>query len=107
MQFQPQLANETWDPVYTDNGTNKFNSFLHTFLNIFEGSFFLVKYRSIHRNKNGWITQEIKISCVHKGDYTYSRDRNDAVMKAFYIKYHKILNIVIQEAKKQHYNRHS
>jgi hypothetical protein len=30
---------------------------------------------------------------------------NDAVIKAFYIKYCKILNKVIEEAKKQHYNR--
>jgi hypothetical protein len=65
MQFQLQLANETWESIYIDNDTNnKFNSFLHTFLNIFEASF-PVKYKSIHR-KNGWITQGIKISCEHK-----------------------------------------
>jgi len=59
MQFQLQLANETLESVYTDNDTNsKFNSFLHTFLNIFEASF-PVKYKSIHRNKNGWIIQGI------------------------------------------------
>jgi len=48
--------------VYTDKDTSKrFNSFLHTFLNIFEASF-PVKYKNIHRNKYGWITQRIKIS---------------------------------------------
>jgi hypothetical protein len=51
-----------------------------------------------------------------KGDYTHSRarehthtyssrDSNDAITKAFYIKYCKILNEVIQQAKIQHYNR--
>jgi hypothetical protein len=60
MQFQIQLENEIWESVYTVNDTNnKFNSFLCTFLNIFEVSF-LIKYKSIHRNKNGLIKQEIK-----------------------------------------------
>jgi hypothetical protein len=91
--------------------TVSFNFLLHTFLNIFEASF-LVKYKSIHRNKKGWITQGIKISCeyrrrlyTHTHTHTHSRDNNDAVIKVFYIKYCKILNKVIQEAKKQHYNR--
>jgi hypothetical protein len=34
-----------------------------------------------------------------------SRDSNDAVIKALYFKFYKILNIVIQEAKKQHHYR--
>jgi hypothetical protein len=79
MKFQLQLANETSESVYIDNDTNnKFNFFLHTFLNTFEASF-PVKYKSIHRNKNGWITQ--------------------AVIKSSYIRYCKILNKLIQEAK--------
>jgi hypothetical protein len=66
MQFQLQLANGAWESVYIDNDTNnKFNSFLCTFLNIFEASF-PVKYKSIHRNMNGWITQGIKLSCERK-----------------------------------------
>jgi hypothetical protein len=78
---------------------------MHTFLNIFEARF-RVKHKSKHRNKNGCITQGIKTSCEHKRRlYTYSRDNYDAVIKAFYNKYCKILNKVIQEAKKQHYNR--
>jgi hypothetical protein len=93
MQFQLQLANDTWESVYIDNGTNnKSNSFLHIFLSIFEASF-PVKYKSIHKNKNGWITQGIKISCECKRRlYIYSRDSNDAVIEVFYIKYWKILN---------------
>jgi hypothetical protein len=66
------------------------------FLSISEASF-PVKYKSIHRNKNGWITQGIKIFCEHKRIlYTYSRDGNYAVIKAFY---------VIQVTKKQHHFR--
>jgi len=61
MQFQLQLPNEAWESVYVDNNTNnKFNSFLCTFLNIIDASF-PVKYKSTHRNKNGWITQGINI----------------------------------------------
>jgi len=82
-----------------------FNSFLHTFLNTFKASF-PGKCKSIHRNNNGWITQGIKIFCEHKRRlYIYIRERNDAIIKAFYMKWCKILNKVIQEAKKQHYNR--
>jgi hypothetical protein len=66
MQFQLQLANETWVSVYIDNDTNnKFNYVLHAFLNIFQVTF-PVKYKSIQRNKNGWITQGIKIFFEHK-----------------------------------------
>jgi hypothetical protein len=65
MQLQLQFANETSESVHIDNTNNKVRSFLHIFLNIFEGSF-PVKYKSIRRNKNGWIAQAIKISCEHK-----------------------------------------
>jgi hypothetical protein len=100
MQFQLQLANETWESVNIDNDiSSKFYFFLHTFLNIFEASF-PVRYKSIHRNKNGWIVQGIKISCECKRRlYIYSRDSNDAIMKAFYIKYCKGLDKVTREAK--------
>jgi len=60
IQFQLQLANESWESSHIDNDTNsKFNSFLHTFLNIF-GASFPVKYKSMHRNNNVWTTQGIK-----------------------------------------------
>jgi hypothetical protein len=66
MQFQIQLANESWECVRIDSDTiNMFDSFLHIFLNIFEASF-PVKYESIHRNKNSWNLQGIKISCECK-----------------------------------------
>jgi hypothetical protein len=37
--------------------------------------------------------------------YIYSKESSDSVIKAFYIEYYKILNTVIQKAKKQHCNR--
>jgi hypothetical protein len=40
-----------------------------------------------------------------KRAYKHNRGSNDAVIKAFYIKYCKILNKVKQKAKRQHYNR--
>jgi hypothetical protein len=42
---------------------------------------------------------------MHVHTHTHSRDSNDAVIKAFYITYCEILNKVIQQAKRQHYNR--
>jgi hypothetical protein len=37
--------------------------------------------------------------------YTYSTGSSDAIIKAFYINYFKILNKVIQKAKREHYIR--
>jgi len=41
----------------------------------------------------------MKTSPERKGDYTESRDSYDAIIKAFYIKYCKILNKVTLKAK--------
>jgi hypothetical protein len=88
------MSHNKWHVIYIDNDTNnKFNSFLHTFPNIFE-------YKSTHRNKNCWITQGIKISYDHKRRLNmHNRDSNEAVKKAFNIKLGKILTKGIQEAK--------
>jgi hypothetical protein len=60
MQFQLLLKSETWESVYKDNDTNnKFNSFLYSFLNIFEASF-PITHKSIGKINNYWITQGIK-----------------------------------------------
>jgi hypothetical protein len=106
MQFQLLLKNETWESVYKDQDINKkFNSFLCTFLNIFEASF-PMKYESIGKIKNDWVTLGIKMPCKRKRSlYIYSRNSNDPIQELFYIKYCKILNNVIKEAKKQHYSR--
>jgi hypothetical protein len=41
MQFYLQLTNKSWESVYTDDTNNKFDSFLHTFPNIFEDSLYI------------------------------------------------------------------
>jgi hypothetical protein len=39
-QFKCLLENETWEPIFENRDTNcKFNSFLFTFIKIFEASF--------------------------------------------------------------------
>jgi ribosomal protein L33 len=82
-----------------------FNSFLRTFLNIFEASF-PVNYRRTNKGKKDWITQGIKISCKHKRSlYTFTTNSNDPKAKAHYTKYCQILKKVIKEAKKLHYGR--
>jgi hypothetical protein len=82
-----------------------FNSFLSTFLNIFEASF-PVKNNNTHNKKNEWIMQGIKTSCKHKRSlYTFTKNDNDLKAKARYINYGRILKKVIRESKKQHYSR--
>ena len=83
-----------------------FNSFLNTFLHVFETSF-PVKYRSIKDRKNAWIPQGIKISYKQKRSlYTLTKNSNDPKAKACYIMQCKILKKkVTKEAKKQFYDR--
>jgi hypothetical protein len=81
-----------------------FNSFLSIFLNIFEASF-PVKYKSTNNKKNDWITQGIKISCIVKEVYTFTKNSNDPKAKAHYVNYCRIIKKVIREAKKQHCSR--
>ena len=104
--FQALLKQEMWESVYHNEDVNDmFNSFLSTFLNIFEASF-PVKYKSTNNKNNDWITQGIKISCKHKRIlYTISRNCNDPTVKTHYDNYCRILKKVIREAKKQHYSR--
>jgi hypothetical protein len=65
MNFQTLPNKETWEYVCVDKDPNHmFNSFLCTFLNIFQTSF-PVKYGRI-KNKDDRITQWIKIACTHK-----------------------------------------
>jgi len=77
-----------------------FNSFLSTFLHIFEASF-PITYRSTKEKKNDWITQGIKISCKHKRSlYTLTKNSNDLKAKARYIKYCEILKKSNKRSKK-------
>jgi hypothetical protein len=66
----------------------------------------MIKFESIGKIKNDWITQGKQTFYKHKRNiYIYSRNSNDPNARAFYIKYRKILNNVIKVAKKQHYSR--
>jgi hypothetical protein len=70
MHFQHLLKNEAWEPIYRSSDTsNKFNSFLCSFLNIYEASF-PTKYKSTEKikkwvdntkNNNIFQTQEVSI----------------------------------------------
>jgi hypothetical protein len=46
---------------------------------------------------------ELKYLASIKGAYIYSKSSNNPHMRAYYIKYCKILNRVIKVAKRQHY----
>jgi hypothetical protein len=51
IQFQLLLKNKTWQSIYRSNDTdNKFNSFLYSFLNIYEASF-PTKYENLGKIK--------------------------------------------------------
>jgi hypothetical protein len=70
VQFKHLLEDEMWEPVFKNRDINyKFNSFLFTFLKIFEARF-PVQSKSVRR-KNNWITQGIKMSCRHKRSHIY------------------------------------
>jgi len=67
-----------------------FNSILCVFLDIFQASF-PVKYQSM-KDKNDWITQQIKISSKHKrSQYAFTKNSKDPKAKAHYIKHCNIL----------------
>ena len=99
------LKKVTWESVSVDKDPNHtFNSFLCSFLSIFQASF-SVKYNSM-KDKNDQITQEIKISSKHKRNlYVLTKNSNDPKAKVHFIKYCKIVRNVIKEAKKKHYIR--
>jgi hypothetical protein len=68
-EFQLQLSYENWDSVFGGNDVNLiFNSFLNTYLKIFNSSFLIIKIQYVtSKNSNiPWIIQGIKISCKRK-----------------------------------------
>jgi hypothetical protein len=81
-----------------------FNSFLCTFLNIFQVSF-PVKYSSM-KKKMTRCHKELKISCKYKTSlYTFIENNSDPKTKTQYIKFCQIVRKFINKAKKQHYSR--
>jgi len=75
-----------------------FNSFLCTFLHIFQASF-PVKYLNM-KDKINWITQGIEKSCKHrKSLYAFTKNNSDPKAKTHYIQYCKILRKVIKKVR--------
>ena len=64
-EFSGSTKKRTWESVYIDTDPNHmYNSFLRTFLSIFQAHF-PAKYKCM-KDKNDWITHGIKISCKNK-----------------------------------------
>jgi hypothetical protein len=62
--FNPSF--ETWDEVFTDDDVNKTcNSFLNSYLRVFNNSFPVRKIFHKYSNRP-WLTAGIRISCHHK-----------------------------------------
>jgi len=104
--FKLNLSYESWDEIFTeDNAESVFNSFLNTYLRIFNHSFLLKKLCHSHYKK-AWITTGIKISIQHKRDlYLLCGSTKDPKLKNYYKTYCRILSDVIKTAKKLYYNK--
>jgi exonuclease III len=90
--FTFKLSNESWDSIFNNEDVNlMFNSFLNTYLRIFDLSFpFISKKSGVQ--KNHWITLGIKTSCKRKRElFLTLRNRNDPALKQYYKAYCKIL----------------
>jgi hypothetical protein len=105
--FKSELQKENWEQVYESTETNKiFNSFHNTLLRICAASFPL-KYRNRNLKGMTWITNGIQISCRKKRElFCRCRENpNNRQTRIYYNKYCKILKQVINEAKKQFFQR--
>jgi hypothetical protein len=107
MNFQTLLKKGTWESVYENKDpSHMFNSFLCTFLNIFQASYPVFLHSELQKKKKDLITQGIKISWKHKRSlYAFTKNSNEPKAKENGIKYCRILRKLIKEAKEQHYNR--
>jgi len=101
--FLIKLSYKNWETVFSTDEVNKmFNSFLDTYLKIFNSSFPLKRVHITKKNNNkSWITLGILTSCKHKRElFIASRNSNNLDLKTYYKRYYKILSAVIKEAKK-------
>jgi exonuclease III len=103
--FNNKLSYEIWDNVFSENDVNtSFNNFLNTYLILFN-SCFPPKKIQYNPNNKAWLTQGIKISCLHKRKlFMIQRNNNDPNLTVHYRKYCKILTSVIKLAKQKYYN---
>jgi hypothetical protein len=108
MEFKDKLSGESWQNVFENTNRDVdsiFNSFLNTYLQIFNSCF--PKTKAYERNPtNQWITKGIIKSCKRKKDlYLLTRFNNDDNLRNYYIRYSKTLSKVIKAAKKLYYNK--
>ena len=102
--FHRNLSYETWETVFSTEDINRmFNSFLDSYLKIFNSSFPLKRVYSAKKSTK-WITPCIITSCKHKRElFIATRNSNNLALIKHYKRYCKILTIVIKEAKKLYY----
>ena len=86
-----------------------FNSFLNSFLRIFNSSFPAIQRVGIKSKVASitWITKGIKISCKHTRElYLLTKKNEDISIKSHYKRYYKILCKVIIVAKRKACNNY-
>jgi hypothetical protein len=73
--FQNHISYENWDETFGSNNYNLiFNSFLNTYLRIFNSCFQIVnKHRMTKSGNFSWITLGIRVSCNHEKKKLYLR----------------------------------
>jgi hypothetical protein len=106
--FLNKLSQETWDLVVGGHDANStFNSFLNSFLMIFN-SCFPIRYKDCAKKENiktPWMTKGIKVSCKHKRElYKSMKNSKNVTTLIYYKSYCKILTRVITTAKKMNHD---
>ena len=104
-EFLINLSYENWENVFNSNDAIiSFNSFLNTYVRIFNSSLISKPIRFKHANIP-WITNGIRVSCNHKRElYMLNREMQDTKLTLHYKLYCKILTKVILTAKKLYYD---
>jgi hypothetical protein len=104
LTFIDHLSYENWEEVFLEDVNTIFNTFLNTYLRIFNASFPVVKSKESTKS-NRWLTTGIRISFTTKRNlYATYRKSMDPNYKAYYKKYCAILSSVIRDAKEMHFD---
>jgi hypothetical protein len=104
-EFKMKLNYENWESVFNNNDINtSFNQFLNILLRYF---YELFSKTARHKYKHkSWITTSIKISCKNKRIlYDEVKKCKNPTLYTYYKNYCKILNRVINQAKKMSYEK--
>jgi hypothetical protein len=104
-KFVELLSYENWEAVFSNDNINIiFNSFLNTYLRIFQFCF-PVKKKPAFANFKPWLTHGIKISCTNKKKlYEIFNCNKDPRFNLYYKKYCKILKSTIEASKRKYYD---